>query len=77
MPRPEKHPALVSLGRAIRNRRERLGISQEELAARCKMHRTYIGGIERGERNASVISLTTISAALDRKISKLMTDAGL
>ncbi len=60
--RSEAHAAL---GRAIRERRRERGVSQEELAHRAGVHRTYLGGIERGERNPSYANLLRIAAALD------------
>ena len=45
---------LEKFGLAIRARREELGISQELLAELANLHRTYIGSIERGERNVSL-----------------------
>ena len=41
----------IRLGKALRQRRRRLGVSQEEFADLCGLDRTYVGGIERGERN--------------------------
>ena len=48
--------------------REQLKLSQEELAFRSGLHRTYIGGIERGERNPTVSTLSKIAKAMDIKI---------
>lgn len=48
----------------VRGARERLGISQDELAHRSGLHRTYVGGIERGERNISLASLAKLADAL-------------
>ena len=48
---PQRSPAHAALGRSIRRSRGRRGISQEELASLSGLHRTYVGGIERGERN--------------------------
>src|SRR4029453_5393619 len=48
------------LGARIRARRSELGFSQDELAHRCGLHRTYLGGIERGERNPSLVNLLKI-----------------
>jgi len=53
------------VGNNIKKYRKLLGISQEELAERAKLHRTYIGGIERGERNITLDSLQTIANALN------------
>jgi len=52
-----KNYDLVLLGSALRGRREQMGISQEELAARSGLHRTYVGSVERGERNISFMTL--------------------
>ncbi|MEJ1250518.1 helix-turn-helix transcriptional regulator [Denitratimonas tolerans] len=51
-------------GRRIRALREAAGISQEELASRCGLHRTYVGSVERGERNISLENIVTIARAL-------------
>ena len=48
----------------IRKYRKKMNISQEELAERAGLHRTYIGGVERGERNITLDSLQTIANAL-------------
>ena len=45
----KKDPMLLELGKYLRTLREGRGVSQEELAARCGLHRTYLGSIERGE----------------------------
>jgi transcriptional regulator with XRE-family HTH domain len=52
------------VGNNIKKYRKILNISQEELAGRAGLHRTYIGGIERGERNITLDSLQIIAAAL-------------
>lgn len=54
----------IKVGRAIRRLRVAKGWTQEELAARAKLHPTYIGGIERGERNVGLDNLIKISRAL-------------
>lgn len=48
----------------IRNRRQSIGLSQEALADKCGLHRTYIGAIERGERNVTVNTLSRVAEAL-------------
>lgn len=72
---PQRSPAHVALGRVIRDLRTQLAISQEELANRCDMDRTYVGGIERGEKNPSYEKMLRIAAALDVRISELVTEA--
>ncbi|WP_371868730.1 helix-turn-helix domain-containing protein [Pseudoduganella ginsengisoli] len=57
-------PAKVRFGHALRAAREMLGMSQEELAERAGLHRTYIGQVERGERNISVDSMERLAAAV-------------
>jgi len=53
------------LGIAIRKRRNELNYSQEELAEKSKLHRTYISDVERGKRNVTIITLSKILLALD------------
>lgn len=62
---------LGSRVRAIRLTRE---ISQEELADKCGLHRTYIGGVERGERNIGFINLLAVAEALEVPPSALLVD---
>lgn len=71
------HKALQALGDAVADRRRKAGLSQEQLAAESGLHRTYIGGIERGERNPTVSTLVKLSAALGESPSSLMRRAGL
>lgn len=56
----------------IRARRRTFGISQEELADRCGLHRTYVGAVERAERNVSIDNIARISAALDATASEML-----
>jgi transcriptional regulator with XRE-family HTH domain len=62
------------LGNRIRQLRHKKNISQEELADKCSLHRTYIGGIERGERNPSLDNLGKISKALEVELFELFRD---
>jgi transcriptional regulator with XRE-family HTH domain len=62
----------AALGRAIRERRLAVGLSQEELAERSGLHRTYVGGIERGERNVSFGNLLKLARALGVPLSELV-----
>lgn len=63
---------LLRFGEALRARRLALGLSQEELADRCGLDRTYISGIERGRRNVSLRNLGLIAKALDVTVSQLL-----
>jgi transcriptional regulator with XRE-family HTH domain len=56
----------------LRQRRLQLGLSQEEFASRCGLHRTYIGSVERGERNVSIDNMERIAAALGVNIASLL-----
>jgi len=67
-----RSPEHTSLGLAIRELRLLSGISQEAFAARCGLHRTYVGGIERGERNVSFANLLRVAQALDVRPSELL-----
>ena len=49
----------------VRHYRKKAGLSQEKLAERAGLHRTYIGGVERGEYNVSAINIARIAQALD------------
>jgi transcriptional regulator with XRE-family HTH domain len=68
-------PEHAALGRAIRDLRRGIGISQETLAARSGLHRTYLGGIERGERNPSYANLLKVADALKVSPSELLARA--
>ena len=59
------------LGERIRDLRLATGLSQEELAFKAGMHRTYLGGIERGERNPSLKNVAAIAKALGVTLSQL------
>ncbi len=67
--------AHVALGRAVRDLRVGRGFSQEDLAHLSGMHRTYLGGIERGERNLSYANLKRLSRALGVPASELLAQA--
>lgn len=64
--------SLVALGLAIRERRLKLGLSQEELALEVGLDRSYLGGVERGEHNVAVINLLRIADALRLSGAKLL-----
>ena len=60
-------------GKRLREIRHDKGLSQEALAHACELDRTYIGGIERGERNISLINIVRIARALEIDPLELMT----
>ncbi|MBA6099675.1 helix-turn-helix transcriptional regulator [Pseudomonas juntendi] len=66
MPIPPSQCQLVNVFAAnVRRRRMELGISQEELAERAGVHRTYIGMLERSEKNATLYSIERLAGALE------------
>ena len=70
-------PALVRIGEVIRRTRKERGLSQELLAVDAGVDRSYMGGIERGEHNLTLMSLLRIAGALDCKASALLGRADL
>lgn len=62
---------LKRFGLAIKQRRQEIGISQEELAFRSNLHRTYISDVERGYRNPSLDNVTELAKALEISVSEL------
>lgn len=67
---------LQTIGKRIRARRHALGMSQEALAERAGLHYTYIGQIERGEKNASIETMLKLCVALDTTLEKLFEKIG-
>lgn len=67
---------LVDLRAAIRRARTSGGLSQEALAAEAEIDRSYMGGIERGEHNLTVMNLKRIADALRLKPSQLLAEGG-
>lgn len=67
----KRHLALVKLGQRIRELRSSQGYSQEEFAAVCGLDRTYMGGIERGERNIATLNLIRIAKALKVEVGQM------
>jgi transcriptional regulator with XRE-family HTH domain len=66
-----KREVLIKFGQKIREERAKLGLSQEELASRAGVHRTYIGMIERAEKNITLENIEKIAKALKISISKI------
>jgi transcriptional regulator with XRE-family HTH domain len=61
----------IRFGRALRQRRAKLRMSQEAFADYCGLDRTYMGGIERGERNVSLVNIEKVAKALHISLSEL------
>jgi transcriptional regulator with XRE-family HTH domain len=71
----KKPDTLVRFGKRVRQLRVEKGFSsQEAFADKCGLDRTYIGGIERGERNVSLVNVAKIAHALGMTISQLTQD---
>ena len=66
-----KTKILIAFGAKVRELRKNLGISQEELSYKADLHRTYIGMIERAEKNITLVNIEKISKALKVKISEI------
>jgi transcriptional regulator with XRE-family HTH domain len=62
---------LQHIGHRLREAREKRGLTQAEVATRCELHRTFIGSVERGERNLSILNLRLIARSLRLSLSKL------
>ena len=62
---PMKDIRLEQFGARVRSLRQKARLSQEELANKVGIHRTYIGGVERGERNLGLINVLRIADALE------------
>lgn len=63
---------MITFGRNVQEARSALGISQEELAFRAGLHRTYIGMVERAERSISLQNAKKIADALEMKLDILL-----
>jgi len=66
---------LIRFGERIRSLREQAGLSQETLAAKAGIHRTYLGGVERGERNISLRNIVRLAAALGVQAGDLFAES--
>jgi len=76
-PRHANDPVLVALGGAIRRCRVAQGVSQEELAHRSAIDRSYMSSIERGGQNPGIVSVIRIAHAMDMTMTELMAEAEL
>jgi transcriptional regulator with XRE-family HTH domain len=80
VPTPSKHsrsPPLRALGTAIRQNRRKQGLSQEALAEKAGLDRSYLGQIERGENSVALLPLIEIATALQTTVAALMSEAAL
>lgn len=66
-----KRDVLIKFGQKVREERAKLSLSQEELASRAGVHRTYIGMIERAEKNITLENIEKIAKALKISISEI------
>jgi len=69
VPQPDR--VLVGLGEALCALRKERNLSQEQLSLETGVHRNYIGGIERGERNPTVVVIATLAAGMGTSLSDL------
>lgn len=69
---PKKPSTLVKFGHAIRDERKKAGFSQEKLAELADVHRTYIGMIERAEKNITLLNLEKLAKGLGIPMSRLV-----
>ena len=67
----KKDPVLIKLGKKIRELRKMKNLSQEAFADEVGLDRTYVGGIERGERNIATLNLIRIAIALNVEVGQL------
>ena len=67
---------LRELGYRIRERRQDLNWTQADLADKCHLHRTFIGSVERGERNISILNLLLMAKVLRVSVAELVADLG-
>lgn len=67
-----KQNILIKFGERVRKIRKEKGLSQEELAHKADLHRTYIGMIERAEKNITLINIEKIANALEVDLKKLL-----
>lgn len=68
----KKRDILIKFGDKIRELRKERGLSQEQLSFKADLHRTYIGMIERAEKNITLINIEKIANALDVSVNDLL-----
>lgn len=65
-----KAPVLIAFGEAVRRHRKAQGLSQEAFADQCGIDRSYMGGVERGERNVALLNVSRIVESLGLQFSE-------
>ncbi len=70
-------PVLMAVGVAIKKARTSKGVSQEQLANDAGIDRSYMGGMERGEHNFTIMSLVKIAKGLEMTAAELLAEAGI
>ncbi|MFB9216510.1 helix-turn-helix domain-containing protein [Vibrio sinaloensis] len=68
----DEKPILLAFGAKVKSLRLEKKLSQEDLAELCALHRTYIGSVERGQRNVSIVNIVKIASALGTTSSLLL-----
>jgi transcriptional regulator with XRE-family HTH domain len=63
---------LIHFGKRVKKLRQERSLTQEQFAQKCGLHKNYIGMVERGERNPSLINIEVIAKGLEISISELM-----
>ncbi len=69
-----KNKILIAFGERVRDLRKERGLSQEELSFKAELHRTYIGMIERAEKNITLLNISKIAKALGVKLSEILNE---
>lgn len=77
MPKTPRSPLTSEFGRRVRARRLQLGLAQDDLAYLAGLHRTYVGSLERGERNVSLLNIVRIADALSMDVGQLLAHMAL
>ena len=68
----DKPEILVKFGSRVRELRNKIGLSQEQLSFKADLHRTYIGMIERGEKNITLVNIHKLADALEVNVVELL-----
>jgi transcriptional regulator with XRE-family HTH domain len=76
LPALSRAEILKRFGETLREHRQRAGLSQEKLAAKAGIDRTYVGGAERGERNVALVNIVRLAEALNIGAAELLDPIG-